>query len=78
MKEDEVKKLEIGTRVRLIPTEEAGEEFGVYNGWDRKSAYVTLDIEYRMSRKDFYDDGLREVSFDEMELEEEEKTNDTE
>jgi tripartite-type tricarboxylate transporter receptor subunit TctC len=52
----------VGTRVRLLPFEGEGEEYGIVLGGEADVVTVRLDERYR----NVHDDGLREVTPDQI------------
>jgi hypothetical protein len=57
-------KLLIGEKVKLLPFEDEPEEYGELLSVEGSTAVVCLEEKYR---EDKFDDGLREVEFDQLE-----------
>jgi hypothetical protein len=57
-------KLLIGKKVKLLPFEDEPEGYGELLSVDRSTALVCLEKKYRIDK---FDDGLRELEFNQLE-----------
>ena len=58
--------MKTGNRVRLLPTENCPEEFGTILSVENTVVLVEIDKQYRDNT---WDDGFREVPFEQIEIE---------